>query len=55
MEFLWAVQTLSVLPFLSCDNFDSTRNVKNYLTNVKKQSVTFAYYGKYDYLCNNCE
>lgn len=41
--------------FLLCDNFDGTRNVKNHLTNVKKQSVTFAYYGKYDYLCNNCE
>ena len=22
--------------FLSCDNFDGTRNVKNHLTNVKK-------------------
>ena len=34
--------------FLLCDHFDGTRN-------VKKQSVTFAFYGKYDYLCNNCE
>lgn len=27
--------------FLSCDNFDGTRNVKNHLTNVKKTEHSF--------------